>query len=174
MRAGLSHVKRSRLGATVFFSWDRRDASDLLERGLSTAGFGRSYRLCEGTCSCMSFFLSHVKITKKHFHKTQKTHIKPERLSKTQYAEKAHTKNAKRRNTPAKPRNDTRLHKKTSTRQTTVLSLGDVKLQPIARIPETRRRAKGANTLRRHHRQTSLRKVLTCLRRIYPGPQLPR
>ena len=33
------NVKRSRLGATVYFSWDRRDASDLLERGLSTAGF---------------------------------------------------------------------------------------------------------------------------------------
>ena len=85
-RAGLFHVKSSRLGAPVFISWDRRDASDLLERGLSTMllVFGRSYRLYEGTYSCMSFFLSHVKITKKilaqNTHK--KTNIKPERLSK--------------------------------------------------------------------------------------------
>ena len=56
------------------FSWDRRDASDLLERGLSTMllVFGRSYRLCEGTYSSVLFFLSHVKITKKYLHKTQK------------------------------------------------------------------------------------------------------
>ena len=51
------------------------------------------------------------KNNKKHLHKTKKTHIKPERLSKTQYTEKAHTKNAKRRDTPVKPRSDTRLHK---------------------------------------------------------------
>ena len=121
----------------------------------------------------MSFFLFQVKITKKHPDKTQKkTHIKPERLSKTLYTENAHTENEKIRITPAKPRNDTRLHKKTATRQITVLSLGDLKLQPIARIPQTRR-AKGANTLCRHHHQTPLRKAFTCLRRIYPGPHLP-
>ena len=61
-------------GRQFSFSWDRRDASDLLERGLSTMllVFGRSYRLYEGTYSCMSFFLSHVKITKKYLHKTHK------------------------------------------------------------------------------------------------------
>ena len=135
--------------------------------------FGRSYRFCEGTYSSMSFFLSQVKITKKHPQKTQKkTHIKPERLSKTQYTENAHTENAKIRITPAKPRNDTCPHKKTATRQITVQSLGDLKLQPFARIPQTRR-AKRVNTLCRHHHQTSLRKAFTCLLRIYPGPQLP-
>ena len=120
----------------------------------------------------MSFFLCQVKITKNTRTKQKKTHIKPERLSKTQYTENAHTENAKIRITPAKPRNDTRLHKKTATRQTTVISLGDLRLQPIARIPQTRR-AKGANTPCRHHHQTPLRKAFTCLRRIYPGPQLP-
>ena len=121
----------------------------------------------------MPFYLSQVKITKKHPQKTHKKRtLKPERLSKTQYTENTHTENAKIHITPAKPRNDTCLHKKTATRQITVLSLGDLKLQPIARIPQTRR-VKGANTICRHHHQTSLRKAFTCLRRIYPGPQLP-